>query len=658
MGPVKLNKLISAISENRIVEWDNGSLLTASSSPSPYVRPKFRILHSSASGATSAEKLAVEVIFVQAPAAVGKSITAKHLSSSLNAPILDLATVGIGGASLDGLLGRSAHYDGRRDRTRAVDDFHNGDLPVIVDALDEGQMVSGQTAFEAFLESTAELVLENRAIKDRPKIVFFGRPEATDLSDAAVQIAGDEDITSCVVDLEFFSNIEAIQLIKAYATTAIEEMTETKGEISSRRTSAYDDLIKWYFKRIEDALQIPEGKLWEDSIGKPFAGYAPVLAAIGRLLAEIEQPHVAINELQKDGRETAWSVIEQVMQYILERERNKVVEPLVSRFGNSLDETALARAYDPYEQLAYLAQLLQGQTITSTGNAQFSMPLHNQTYIENVRNFCGDHPFIRRGVAANDVFESFILTNAIDSSILFGEVAWGRLEYLSRHPFLWRCFWHHEQMTEARELPLDGKYVGFLLRSYCNDPLTDKRSDIQIIEDAGRIRIVGSKPEEDGSRTNIFEFEATAPLQLFGSINNCSVDFGLANLEIVGDSKKGDSPSFLFLGENSIMCNTVEISSDRIVIHGSLLIETVEVGPPNPKLKLSVEKGRLGSDGAISNMPPWNDWAVERDAQAIIAIPETARQAFYIIRKIEANLGSIHLFTRTAAIKLMKMTIL
>ena len=490
-------------------------------------------------------------------------------------------------------------------------------------------MVSQETSFVEFLETTAELLLENREVKNKPKIIFFGREEATELSDLAVQLAGDEDITICVVELDFFSEDEAVELIKAYM-----EMEEPSLDIKNVN---YADLIKLYFTRIESGLRIDRGQLWRDPIGKAFAGYAPVLSAIGRLLAKVGQPHVALSALQHDGEQPAWAVIENVMAYILTREQQKVASPLGEKFGSSLNGHILQKAYDASEQLVYLAQLIQGQPIIATGNADFGVPSQNQAYIEIVKTFISEHPFVREGVAVNNVFESFILANAVHTGFLSENTSHNRLEYLSRYPFLWRCFWNRQEI-DGSALPLHGSYVGFILRSYCNDPLTNRKNEIHIQEGPSVASIKGIEQNLDGDARVIFEFRADSPLRLFGSIHNCNIDLDSIDVQIVGDSRKDSSRSFQFTGDNTINCKMASVETDSIGIKGTLLIRTAEAVAPDPKLRLLVEDDRLATDGAISNVPPWNNYAVARDARAKTDIPNSAAQAFSLIRTIETKL--------------------
>ncbi|MGH6705029.1 MAG: hypothetical protein ACRECG_16735, partial [Bradyrhizobium sp.] len=77
-----------------------------------------------------------EIIFIEASAAVGKSTLARQVSATLQAPILDLAKVPVSTGSIRTLLtGLEA-----ADNSDPVAAFHEGRIPVIIDALDEGRL--------------------------------------------------------------------------------------------------------------------------------------------------------------------------------------------------------------------------------------------------------------------------------------------------------------------------------------------------------------------------------------------------------------------------------------------------------------------------------------------------------------------------------------
>ena len=104
------------------------------------------------------------MIIIKAQAAVGKTITAEYLSATTRARLLDLANIEVGANALRG----------------AVDEepFHRGQCPIIVDALDEGAVVSSDASCDRFLFTSRDFLLSDRSTLDKVKIVFLGRPDS------------------------------------------------------------------------------------------------------------------------------------------------------------------------------------------------------------------------------------------------------------------------------------------------------------------------------------------------------------------------------------------------------------------------------------------------------------------------------------------------
>ena len=315
--------------------------------PDPYVAPTFRVVEG---------HFPSEVIFIKAPAAVGKSVTAQYLSARKNAPLLNLAEIAVAAASFRGLVTDWA--------ISAEEAFHNGELPIIVDALDEGRLWSGENSFTAFLEGTVRfLTRRNPATANPTKLILLGREESAEFSQLAVNMEN-ENVSTCTLQLDFFAQHEAFQLIGLYAEKELKRLRATEqlnaNDDYDRRLTLLSgrpmrDLKLAFFQAIESALDIEPNHLWDNERGRTFAGYAPVLASIGTLLAGVENPIIITNRLRDSATREAWDIINTVIQEILEREKNKLINNLQGI------EVIPENAYDQHEQLAYLTQLLGGR---------------------------------------------------------------------------------------------------------------------------------------------------------------------------------------------------------------------------------------------------------------------------------------------------------
>ena len=340
MSEIALNVLINVLS--RPVHFpkvgQTGRLFIAEP-PRPFVAPRLEIPGKDPS------VIQKEIIFIEASAAVGKSTLARQVSATLKAPILDLAKVPVSTGSLHTLLTDLE----AADKSDPVAAFHEGKIPVIIDALDEGRLLSNETGIECFLATTAELLLSNRSVTSRPKLVFLARFELIELARQWIELTA-PGITRATAKVEFFDKEGAWQLIQAYAATVAKPGSQYQQHPEPAR-----DLIATYFDAIENTLGLAAGELWQNEQGRVFAGYAPVLAAVGSILAEIDDFITVANNLKShDGRE-AWGVIEAVLYEILSREQAKLWKLLSAQCKSALPD----EVYDAEEQMALLAQYVE-----------------------------------------------------------------------------------------------------------------------------------------------------------------------------------------------------------------------------------------------------------------------------------------------------------
>ena len=105
MHEISLDQLEAAIARPSHRPRD-GSRLIISELPDPFVAPMLQVLDSDLD-----QPFSVEAVFVQASAAVGKSVVAQYLSCSRSVPLLNLADVPVSTHSLLGLIEASFPTD-------------------------------------------------------------------------------------------------------------------------------------------------------------------------------------------------------------------------------------------------------------------------------------------------------------------------------------------------------------------------------------------------------------------------------------------------------------------------------------------------------------------------------------------------------------------
>jgi hypothetical protein len=393
MAETALNVLANVLS--RPVHFPRGDAtgrLFIAEPPTPFVAPTLDI------PGQDPAAIQKEILFIEASAAVGKSTLSRQISATLKAPILDLAQVPVTAGSLRALLTDLE----AADKSDPIAAFHEGEIPVIVDALDEGRLLSNETEIERFLVSSAEFLLSNRSTTSRPKLVFLARFESIELARRAIEGAATA-ITHATAKVEFFDKEGAWQLIHAYAAAAAKP-----GSHYQQHPEAARDFIATYFEAIETVLGLPSGELWQNEQGRVFAGYAPVLAALGSILAAIDNFTTVANNLKANGGREAWGVIEAVLFEILSREQIKLRKVLSEQCESALPNSV----YDAEEQMALLAQYIESRPLQGTGRV--ALPLADmEKYNDMIRTYLPHHPFIRRHEFGNAVLGSALVSRAV-----------------------------------------------------------------------------------------------------------------------------------------------------------------------------------------------------------------------------------------------------
>jgi len=583
MTRLSLERLAEAISSPATLELSSGARLKVPSAPQPFIPPKLLTGKS-----TSGDPLAAEVIIISSPAAVGKSTVATFLASAYRIPLLNLAQVHVSTNALVGLLVTDVI-----NPPNAVEAVHKGQLTVVVDALDEGRLLSGDANFEAFLETTWELLLHDRSVTNRPKLVLFGRDIAAGIVDLSLEVYGN-DISVSWLKLDFFDRDEATAVVEAHAV----ETARRDGRRWSSSAPARD-VIYAFFDAIEAALKLQEGALWQDPQGRAFAGYAPVLAAIGSLLSREPNPARLKNAVQQAGAERAWDVIARVAEAILEREQEEKVRPQLAR---EISGDVPSEAYDVREQLTYLTQLAHGKPIKVTGR----VPLTGrdaEAYRRMIDQHLPEHPFLQQGQLVNAVLASVVLAHAVGEDLL-RDVDLVTLREASRQPFLWRSVQRLLERDQSEWLA--GYYVGCVLNSLWNDSIVEgvRVSARPSTEDSDVARIVIHE-----SRGVEWSINALHPLELYEQIRDC--DFHLESSTIwQGHDGKQGFPSFdirgdvLFLVDSDldIRASSVRIDGEVRVMADSLLQQATMGVALTPKSK-------VWWGGQFADTYPWNDYS-------------------------------------------------
>jgi hypothetical protein len=550
-----------------------GNRLKLPQGPNPFVAPTLRVIEPDLP-----RPLDAEVLFIKASAAVGKSTIANHLANTLQIPLLDLARVPVSTGSLKALL---LDVSGLGNPLEA---FHAGRLPIIVDALDEGRLLSGEQGFESFLETVGELLGENRSVLNRPKLILLGRYDSIEIAEMFLGLSGN-NVTICKIEVAFFGKEAAWHLIEAYA-----DVRAKPGAQYRQHPEPVRRLIGAYFAATEAALGLPAGSLWTSDQGKAFAGYAPVLAAVGSLIAELDNFQDLTNRLESSGAKEAWAVIDTVLSEIIERERNKFASSVRSQLTGAIPD----EAYDKHEQFTLLTQFVHRQPLQGSGRVKLT-GMDQAKYFSMVKANIPEHPFVRNQDFGNSVLGSVVIAHAIEHDLLRG-LDPERTNNLSRQPFLWRAL---SQRLDGDPL-IDGTYLGFILNSLWNDPIQPGgRITIRSANDGDAIVQIPIDAHKSSS------IRALAPLSFYAQIKDCDIDIA-DDVKLVGDGPQS-STVFYVRGATTIVSSAIEVSADQVRFDGNVWFESERISAP-PRLRLYAVNGtQIGWGGEFANRYPWNE---------------------------------------------------
>ena len=396
--------------------------------------------------------------------------------------------------------------------------------------------------------------------------MLFGRSRVLD--DAEILLEGN-GVTISRVDLAYFDREGAIELVQAYATDA------TSGHHDypfRKQPKAARTLIDAYFAAIASALGLSNDSLWDDAVGQAFVGYAPVLAALGQLLA---YPHVNFRavegKLRKTGGVEAWTVLEEVANQIVDRERDQVHQIMSSRGVSAVP----AAAYDREEQFAMLAQYAQTEPWGSSPRVAL-VATAASVYDEIVQERIPEHPFLRKG-ALQPVLGAMVLGYALAGGLILPKGA-PLLRAFSDQPFLWRSFRPRLSAATATVV-IHGHQVGFVLNSLWNDPLPGApHTVVRDLDDLSGATLLVD-PGDNGVRS----FEFMRPLELFAQLRDADIETdGVVVLEGVSSSDTAESEqgTFRFSGDVSLHADTLAVRAAHVLVDDAASLDARLVEQP------------------------------------------------------------------------------
>ena len=252
------------------------------------------------------------IVILSGPGAAGKSMLAKWCASQSKIAYFNLSGRTVARDSARGLIGEAFSDTRYSEVVRAI---REGQYALIIDALDEARLASGDGPFIDFLSGLFDLVHNHQG---RIPIILFSRVETADW----IELIFDELKLSGVTRfklLPFSERKPAIDVIFRHCSRWYQKR---KGE----------DPPEWSRELSEELLDIAQevakGFGDDGAQQRAFWGYGALLASLGRLLAEEILNGARRGELRKRFRvdlNLGPGLFIRVAEELLERERMKFI---------------------------------------------------------------------------------------------------------------------------------------------------------------------------------------------------------------------------------------------------------------------------------------------------------------------------------------------
>lgn len=365
-----------------------------------------------------------QAVVVAAPAAVGKTMLAEEIAHRTGGILWNLAGFHVGDHFSIGTLAKS---HGPANLSQVLNQLASGAFLIVADAIDEARLRVPFDGFTAFLDDLAAQVAAV-APRGKPSIVLLARRETAEFT---ADWLSDSSIAVAQYSIEFFDEKRALEFID-------------KQLASPRRVPAPGPLIEARNAMVRQVLKVlgAEDKGWEHEAVRRFLGYAPVLVAISRYLADDGNPYALAQELRADETPDAiWRFLVSLLDGILLREQEKFVNGFKEKVAAKAGGTGFedwGSLFTREEQCSWLVNLGRSG---ATPKVRISRDLEDD-YRSAVRDWLTNHPFIGASPTefAGPVFEetSMHRRSRVEKTITVASLARAWLNSRTAQPKCWR----------------------------------------------------------------------------------------------------------------------------------------------------------------------------------------------------------------------------
>ncbi|MFE7128026.1 hypothetical protein [Streptomyces sp. NPDC057617] len=353
--------------------------------------------------------LTPSLLLITAPAAVGKSTAASFMSNRLNAPILDLSRLQVGDGTLEGALAKSL---GIRKNAEFSEAMLESAATLIIDALDEAEVRSGQANFRAFVRGVADTA--SQISGNSAAIVILSRAES---SRTLQDLFSERGLQYAHYEIRPFGKTQA----ERYLERRISDVFRRRGKdlFHLRHAQPYKSARDSLFSVLASAITQNAGDVWSNAEVRDFLGYAPVLDVAAEYLAVENFSNLGSSISQSQGISFMhWDLVANVIDQLLLREQTKFFQQYseTEAFQPNAHATLRPVLYSPEEQCARLLDYVENMRLDLDIPATLPPELR-ESYEAAADTQLSNHPFLRGEGWFNVIFRDYVTARAQSSAL-------------------------------------------------------------------------------------------------------------------------------------------------------------------------------------------------------------------------------------------------
>ncbi|QMV23349.1 hypothetical protein GQS52_18035 [Streptomyces sp. SCUT-3] len=579
----------------------------------------------------SCAPLTPSLLLVTAPAAVGKSTAAAYIGNLLKAPVLDLSRLQVGDATLEGSLAKSL---GIRKNAEFSEALLNSNATLLIDALDEAEVRSGQANFRAFVRGLADTASQ---ITGGPAIVVFSRAES---ARSLQEVFTERNLQYSHFEIQPFNEKQA----ENYLDRKVCEVYSIQGKemVHRKYLRPYEVARDQLFKALASALTRKTENIWSEAAVREFLGYAPVLDVAAEYLAVGNFATLSknIDESSRSGL-AHWNLVANVIDQLLSREQDKFVQQFketneFQQHGNSSIEANLYSAEEQCARLLdYVENLLLDLDLPVTLPTELRDPYESAVEAQLV-----NHPFLRGDLWFNVIFRDYVTARSLTSPITPGRSLQAiRKSLLSsdwKHSPMFGYFSHALGAEDSEKVSsCHSEEIGALYESFKSMCESEDELHMTIGRLGNRLRatFVASRPNGDSVMRplNFLSHEGTTTLSFPRELSHTDI------WEVPEVILGGDHRSFKFGPRVYISCGDLMVSSNELQVYAEkeglpVFIAAKSVTSDNVKIQVESADMLIVCDDELPF--PWSRYRKDLDFTKLASEAREASALYLEFRRI------------------------